>query len=467
MYFSKDSLSTMCSISEDSRQTRPQNSIHCRFIPSLACFDDVQTMLEASTRENDENQSGDAEPQENAGKPVAQSTNGIFQQILRNNLLEDRPKSLFFGRGPRQRASVWELPPSRLKSSTLIDESFTSERKVPSIPFKVLDAPNLQDDFYLNVVDWSRNDNLAVGLGQAVYVWNFHSNRVRKLTEFFGVNCVSSVSWDPRSDFLGIGTKEGSVSLWDGVKEVSMRKFYDHSERVGALSLFGHFMLTGSKDKNILMRDTRLKNSLVRRFQSHKQEICGLKWSPDGNYFASGGNDNKLCVFSPKTVHPLMKKCHKAAVKAIAWSPRRVGVLASGAGTADKCIRLWNSRTKELLAKTETGSQVCNLVFSKHSDELISSHGFSNNDICIWESRSFRKVKTLSGHLSRVLYLSMSPCGNFIVSGAGDETLRFWNLNYESAAVAGEKSSLASRSKKCKKKGRKRGTSHLEQQFLR
>lgn len=34
------------------------------------------------------------------------------------------------------------------------------------------------------------------------------------------------------------------------------------------------------------------------------------------------------------------------------------------------------------------------------------------------------------GHTSRVLYLAMSPDGEKIVTGAGDETLRFWNLNY-------------------------------------
>ena len=39
-----------------------------------------------------------------------------------------------------------------------------------------------------------------------------------------------------------------------------------------------------------------------------------------------------------------------------------------------------------------------------------------------------QKVATLTGHTYRVLYLSMSPCGQNIVTGAGDETLRFWNI---------------------------------------
>lgn len=38
------------------------------------------------------------------------------------------------------------------------------------------------------------------------------------------------------------------------------------------------------------------------------------------------------------------------------------------------------------------------------------------------------KVATLTGHTYRVLYLAMSPDGSTIVTGAGDETLRFWNV---------------------------------------
>jgi len=47
-----------------------------------------------------------------------------------------------------------------------------SVRKIPKQPFKVLDAPMLQDDFYLNLVDWSSTNILAVGLNGAVYVWS-------------------------------------------------------------------------------------------------------------------------------------------------------------------------------------------------------------------------------------------------------------------------------------------------------
>ena len=39
-----------------------------------------------------------------------------------------------------------------------------------------------------------------------------------------------------------------------------------------------------------------------------------------------------------------------------------------------------------------------------------------------------QQVASLTGHTYRVLYLAMSPDGRVVVTGAGDETLRFWSV---------------------------------------
>ena len=119
---------------------------------------------------------------------------------------------------------------------------------------------------------------------------------------------------------------------------------------------------------------------------------------------------------------------HQAAVKALAWSPHQRGLLVSGGGTADRCIRFWNTLTGTELSCLPTESQVCNLIFSKNSNELVSTHGYSDNAIIVWKYPSMRKLATLTGHNLRVLYLAMSPDGETIVTGAGDETLRFWKM---------------------------------------
>lgn len=58
----------------------------------------------------------------------------------------------------------------------------------------------------------------------------------------------------------------------------------------------------------------------------------------------------------------------------------------------------------------------------------MSTHGYQLNEINLWKVPNMSKVATLTGHSSRVLYLAMSADGSTIVTGAGDETLRFWNL---------------------------------------
>jgi cell division cycle 20-like protein 1, cofactor of APC complex len=102
--------------------------------------------------------------------------------------------------------------------------------------------------------------------------------------------------------------------------------------------------------------------------------------------------------------------------------------LASGGGTADRCIKYWNTCNNSLLNSIDTGSQVCNLGWSKNSNEIVSTHGYSQNQVNIWKYPAMDQIAALTGHTFRVLYLAMSPDGQNIVTGAGDETLRFWTV---------------------------------------
>jgi WD40 repeat protein len=80
-----------------------------------------------------------------------------------------------------------------------------------------LDAPNLCDDFYLNLVDWSAANQLAVALGNSVYIWNANTASVAELTNLGDLNQVTSVSWaqNSRSNLLSVGTLDGQVQIWD------------------------------------------------------------------------------------------------------------------------------------------------------------------------------------------------------------------------------------------------------------
>lgn len=67
----------------------------------------------------------------------------------------------------------------------------------------------------------------------------------------------------------------------------------------------------------------------------------------------------QLLVWNQHSQQPVLKLTeHTAAVKAIAWSPHQSGLLASGGGTADRCIRFWNTSNGNQINSIDTGSQV-------------------------------------------------------------------------------------------------------------
>jgi cell division cycle 20, cofactor of APC complex len=251
-----------------------------------------------------------------------------------------------------------------------------------------------------------------------------------------GDDYVSSVKWSDvnGSSHLAVGTSDAVVQLWDVAAAKQVRSMNGHLSRVGALAWNNYIVSSGSRDSNIVQHDVRARQHNVATLSGHEQEVCGLEWSPDGTTLASGGNDNTLCLWKAamhgnnNQVPSHRMEHHTAAVKAIAWCPWERNLLATGGGTADRTIKFWNTANGALLNSVDTGSQVCSLLWSTTEKELLSSHGFSQNELCLWKYPSMTKVKELTGHTSRVLHLAASPDGSTVVSGAADETLRFWKI---------------------------------------
>ncbi|SGZ48407.1 CIC11C00000002262 [Sungouiella intermedia] len=324
---------------------------------------------------------------------------------------------------------LFSLSPVRLESQKFLLSPQKKPRKISKVPYRVLDAPELSDDFYLNLVDWGLQDVLAVGLGDSVYLWDGLTQSVERLCVLENKDKVTSLSWIGSGTHLAVGTLKGLVEIWDATKIKCVRTMTGHKFRVSALAWNEHILSSGSRDRTIYNRDVRVQSHYVNSFDSHKQEVCGLKWNVEENKLASGGNDNNLFIWdglNPKPLHQFTE--HNAAVKAISWSPHQRGILASGGGTADKTIKVWNTLTGNRVNNVETGSQVCNLIWLKNSNEIVSTHGYSRNQIIVWKYPSMQQIAHLTGHTYRVLYLSLSPDGETIVTGAGDETLRFWNV---------------------------------------
>lgn len=277
-------------------------------------------------------------------------------------------------------------------------------------------------------------------------------------------NFVTSVSWTADGNYLAVGTNEADVQLWDTTQHKQLRTMRGHSQRgtflhTPAAGNVAHLTqsvpspgtATSSAPAAVTARSsttmsaspsTTLPPSRVTLRRSaassgpptvSSSPLAVRTRAPLRMHISltvrCAGNDNLLNIWDASSTAPKFSlDAHQAAVKAVAWCPWQQGLLASGGGTSDRCIRTWSSTTGACLNTVDTGSQVCALQWNPHQRELVSSHGFSENQLIVWKYPAMVRMAELRGHTSRVLHLALSPDGTTIASAAGDETLRFWKV---------------------------------------
>ncbi|KAG8719121.1 ubiquitin-protein transferase activating protein [Ceratobasidium sp. 394] len=333
----------------------------------------------------------------------------------------------------------------------------TSRRKISDKPERILDAPGLMDDFYLNLLAWSSGNILAIALGECVYLWAAETGTVTHLSTApcdpvteQPVTHVTGLDWSLDAAYLGIGYANGTIEVWDVESGTKLRSMMGRQGQVACLAWNQHVLASGCVDGAIWMHDTRVAVHKVQEMMGHASEVCGLKWQPANangsgggmlGLLASGGNDNVVNAWDSRVgtnngsavagrIQPKWtKRNHIAAVKALAWCPWQPNLLATGGGTGDAMIHFWSSTSGARVNSLSTPGQVTSLIWSQHSKELLSTHGFPHNAVMVHSYPGMGKVTEIKdAHDTRVLFSAMSPNGDVVATGAGDENLKFWKI---------------------------------------
>jgi WD40 repeat protein len=98
------------------------------------------------------------------------------------------------------------------------------------------------------------------------------------------------------------------------------------------------------------------------------------------------GTSVKICFCGTKTY------LFHLICLAICWSPSHSSVVATGGGTNDRCIKLWNISSGMLLKSINAESQVSGLIWSENYREILSSHGFTKNQLALWKYPEMTQV---------------------------------------------------------------------------
>jgi meiosis-specific APC/C activator protein AMA1 len=320
----------------------------------------------------------------------------------------------------------------------------------------VLDAPDLRDDYYCSLLAYSyTTHSLAVGLDQTVYIWSenhgprrlvngnaWHTPHLSHLTS------LAFSSAEGANSVLAIGRQDGQIVLWSLYEDeprfeaqqpsgiactswkpcVTMRRSLRTPESTNMVPteelIVGdevgniyYYSIEWPKTQDLQHDDWPGAMTLLRRIDVHTQQICGLAWSPKGDYFASGGNDNACCLFDAYAVtgrdnpsaaissdgtevsymedgrlririmpgtgpttdgREKHRWMHSAAVKAIAFCPWQTGLIATGGGSNDRCIHFYHTGSGACLAQINVAAQVTSLIWSTTHREIAVTFGYAS-----------------------------------------------------------------------------------------
>jgi WD40 repeat protein len=159
---------------------------------------------------------------------------------------------------------------------------------------------------------------------------------------------ITSLKFNRSNSLLFSGKEDGSLDIIDLHKLKNIRTVKGHLSRIGCIENTEEWgFLSGSKDKIIIHNDIRVKNSTILKVLAHKNEVCGLAFK--NNTVASGSNDGRVNIWDLRNKNSFIsKKFHQSAAKALQWCPWKLELLASGSGSKDPQIILWNNQDENI-----------------------------------------------------------------------------------------------------------------------
>ena len=405
----------------DKDQSRPKSSTSDSSVTTsvfdLGRRDDVDNInFDALNIDDHDNEDDDDDKTHNKPSPKTAAYQSSVAEAcgisMKQKILAFKPAAPESSR-PIDLRSQYNRP---IKPTTAANAQF--RRRVLTAPERVLDAPGLVDDYYLNLLDWSSGNQVAIGLERSVYVWSAETGNVNSLLECSPDTYISSVKWSQDGAYVAAGLGTGEVQIWDVDEGTKLRSMYGHDTRVGVMGWNKHLLSTGSRSGLVYNHDVRVAQHKVAELSGHTGEVCGLEWRADGAQLATGGNDNLVNIWDARSLNApkFQKTNHKAAVKALAWCPWQSNLLATGGGSHDRMIHFWNTTSGARTNSIDTGSQVTSLKWSTSYKEIVSSSGFPDNSLSIWSYPTLVKNVEIPAHESRVLHSCLSPDGQMLAT---------------------------------------------------
>jgi WD40 repeat protein/serine/threonine protein kinase len=161
--------------------------------------------------------------------------------------------------------------------------------------------------------------------------------------------------------------------------------------------------------------------------------------SPDGHYFATGGQDNAVQLWDVTAREPLGPSLsHPGKVLAVAFSPDGKKLLT---GCEDRVARLWDVAAGRLMAPLfRHGAPIHTVAFSPDAKAILT--GGDDKTVCFWDAETGNPIGERLKHQAIVLAVAFSPDGKALLTAGQEDIVRLWNLKTKQSNILQSESSV-------------------------
>jgi hypothetical protein len=181
---------------------------------------------------------------------------------------------------------------------------------------------------------------------------------------------------------------------------------------------------SGSQDGTIRRWNPDTGRQIAPAIETNHKWVHTIRYSPQSDKFASGGDDNIISVWSTNNELLIEIKGHEATVRSLRWTKDSAHIFSS---SSDTTIRKWRSIDgEELFVLQGHKRSVRALCLMKDERHLISAS--IDCSVLIWDLNVNKPVGKPLLHDYKLFTLAMSPDEKYITSAGADANIYVWSL---------------------------------------
>ena len=194
-------------------------------------------------------------------------------------------------------------------------------------------------------------------------------------------------------------------------------------------------LVSASQDSSIQLWNAETCRTISGPLFGHEHGVLYVIFSPDGKRIVSCSDDGTIQIWNEENLHPLQHRSsvkHDRPVRAISISPdsRHIAYATDDKRSIQQLLVNLDDGTLSPTSRPpgEHGGVIHSVVYSPGGGYIAS--GSADKKVRVWNTKSPRAgPRVFTGHTNTVTSVAFSPDEKHVISGSLDGTVRIWSID--------------------------------------